>query len=63
MLFIFSTPVLIRHLWQLKAVVFLHWCLMCAAPLHKNVRNASLLQSRASKKKKSIPKKLIKLAR
>jgi hypothetical protein len=28
-LFIFSTPVLIRHLWQLKTVVFLHWCLMC----------------------------------
>ncbi len=25
MLFIFSTPVLIRHLGQLKTVVFLHW--------------------------------------
>ncbi len=25
MLFIFSTPVIIRHLWQLKMVVFLHW--------------------------------------
>jgi hypothetical protein len=25
----FLTPVLIRHLWQLEAVVFLHWCLMC----------------------------------
>ena len=24
------TPVLIRHLWQLKTVVFLHWCLICA---------------------------------
>jgi hypothetical protein len=24
----FSTPVLIRHLWQLKMAVFLHWCLM-----------------------------------
>jgi hypothetical protein len=22
--------VLIRHLWQLKAVVFLYWCLICA---------------------------------
>jgi hypothetical protein len=22
----FLTPVLIRHLWQLKTVVFLHWC-------------------------------------
>jgi hypothetical protein len=28
MLFIFSMPVLIRHLWQPKTVVFLHWCLM-----------------------------------
>jgi hypothetical protein len=33
MLFIFSTPVLIRHLWQLKTVVFLHWCLICAVSL------------------------------
>ena len=33
MLFIFSTPVSIRLLWQLKtvvAVVFLHWCLIHA---------------------------------
>jgi hypothetical protein len=29
----FLTPVLIRHLWQLKTVVFLHWCLMCAVQL------------------------------
>jgi hypothetical protein len=29
-LFIFSTPVLIRHLWQLKTVVFLNWCLKFA---------------------------------
>ncbi len=28
MLFIFSTPVLIRHLWKLKPVVLLHWCLI-----------------------------------
>ncbi len=33
MLFIFSTPVLIRHLWQLKTVILLHWCLICAAVL------------------------------
>jgi hypothetical protein len=26
----FLTPVLIRHLRQLKTVVFLHWCLMGA---------------------------------
>ena len=33
MLFIFSTPELIRKLWQLKKAVFLHWCLICAVPL------------------------------
>ncbi len=33
MLLIFSTSVLIRHLWQLKAVVFLHWCLIRAVLL------------------------------
>ncbi len=33
MLFFSSTPVLIRHLWQLKTVVFLHWSLICAVPL------------------------------
>jgi hypothetical protein len=33
MWFLFSTPVLIRHLWQLKTVVFLHWCLICAVLL------------------------------
>jgi hypothetical protein len=32
MLFIFSTPDLIRNLWQLKTAVFLHWCLICAVP-------------------------------
>jgi len=26
----FLTTLLIRHLWQLKAVVFLHWCLIHA---------------------------------
>ncbi len=36
MLFIFSTPVLIRHLWQLKTVVFQHWCLICAVLLRAN---------------------------
>jgi Zinc-finger double-stranded RNA-binding len=33
MLFIFSTPVLIRHLWQLKTVFFLHWCQIRGVPL------------------------------
>jgi len=30
----FSTPVLIRYLWQIKTVVFLHWCLIHAVLLH-----------------------------
>ncbi len=25
---------LIRHLWQLKTVAFLHWCQICAVLLH-----------------------------
>ncbi len=29
----FLTPVLIRHLWQLSTVVFLHWYLICMALL------------------------------
>jgi len=29
----FLTPVLIRHLWQLKKVVSLHWCLICTVLL------------------------------
>ncbi len=33
MLFIFSTLVFIRHLWQLKTVCFLQWCLICAVLL------------------------------
>ncbi len=33
MLFIFSTPVLIRHLWQLKKVVLLHCCFIRAVLL------------------------------
>jgi hypothetical protein len=33
MLFIFSTPELIRNLWQLNAAVFLHWYLIRAVPL------------------------------
>jgi hypothetical protein len=30
----FLTPVLIRLLWQLKTVVFLHWCLICGVPFY-----------------------------
>jgi hypothetical protein len=33
MLFIFSTPGLISHQWQLKTVVSLRWFLICALPL------------------------------
>ncbi len=33
MLIIFSTPVLIRHLWQLKTVVFLHWWSNMGCPI------------------------------
>jgi hypothetical protein len=29
MLFIFSTPGLVRHQWQFKTVVFMHSCLIC----------------------------------
>jgi len=34
-LFIFSTPVLIRQLWQLKAAVYLHRCLIHAIPIQE----------------------------
>ena len=33
-IFIFSTPGLIRHQWQLKTVVFLHWCLIRTVPFN-----------------------------
>ncbi len=32
---IFSTPVLIRHLWQIKTVILLHWYLIRGVPLYK----------------------------
>ncbi len=35
--FIFSTPVLIRHLWQFKTVVFLQWCLIHAVLFRRQV--------------------------
>ncbi len=35
----FYTPVSIRHLWQLKTIVFLHWCLIWALLLIKNQEN------------------------
>jgi hypothetical protein len=30
---LFSTPELIRNLWQVKTAVFLHWCLTRVVPL------------------------------
>ncbi len=33
---IFSIPVLIRHLWHLKTLVFLHWCLIHTVLLDHN---------------------------
>jgi hypothetical protein len=38
MLIIFSTPVLIRYLWQLKAVVFLHSCRILAVLFLENAK-------------------------
>ncbi len=55
MLFIFSTPVLNRHLWHLKTVDFLHWCLMNAILLAKKPKAtvvlvvASLAQATANR--------------
>jgi hypothetical protein len=39
MLFIISTTVLIRHLWQFKAVVFLHTCNSMEQRTLKNVNS------------------------
>ncbi len=61
MWFIFSTAVLMRHLWQLKKIVFLHWCLICAVLLLVSWRlPIRLLKLRRFKKffffhKKSFP--------
>ncbi len=45
MLLIFSKPVFIRHLWQLKTAVFLHWCLICAVQLHREREKAKRIKS------------------
>jgi hypothetical protein len=36
-----STPVLISNLWQPKAVVALHWCLLCTLPVFDFSQNKS----------------------
>ncbi len=28
----------IRHLWKLKIVIFLHWCIICKVPLITNIK-------------------------
>jgi hypothetical protein len=41
-MFIFSTPELIRNLWQLKTAVFMHWCLLRAVPFMSSHKLAPL---------------------
>ncbi len=43
MLFSFSTPVLIRHMWQVKRAVFMHWCLMCILLLLNKKHHAAFV--------------------
>jgi hypothetical protein len=42
MLFIFSTPMVIRHLWQLKTVAFLQWGLLRAVLFDEIVQNTKI---------------------
>ncbi len=52
MLFIFPTPALIRHLWQLITVVFLHRCLIHAFILElTQMHNHSILGNQLRHKK------------
>ncbi len=52
MWFIFSTPVLMRHLWQLKTVVSLNWGLMGAVllPGDPKVKGSNLAVARKGRK-------------
>ena len=54
MLFTFSTPELIRNLWQLKTAVFLHWCLICALTHCEKTRIKTLNCSTKSTKGKNL---------
>ncbi len=54
MMFIFSTPVLIGHLWQLKTVVFLHWCLICAVLLSHVVTKFLAIKSQLTESQLGI---------
>jgi hypothetical protein len=51
----YQTPVLIRHLWQLKTVIFLHWCLIracCSIVSIKNIIDFIILIENAKKRVK-----------
>ncbi len=54
MLFIFSTPELIRNLWQLKKAIFLHWCLICAVPLHWAFVKKNILVEKQNSRRNSL---------
>ncbi len=54
MLFIFSTPDLIRNLWQLKTAIFLHWCLICVVPLHWAFVKKNILVEKQNSRRNSL---------
>jgi hypothetical protein len=49
----FFSPVLNRHLWQLKTVIFLHWCLLHAVMLEEQVLVTGAKQSKCTKTKQA----------
>ncbi len=54
MLFIFLTPMLIRHLWQLKTVVFLHWSQLCIVPLRNYMLTPKIIVYKGTAKSAKI---------
>ncbi len=62
---------LIRHLWQLKTVVFLHWCLICAVlfygkviiDIKKFVRSLSHVFKKFEWNSKKVRKKSVRVLR
>jgi hypothetical protein len=54
MLFIFSTPVLNRHLWQLKTVVLLHCHLICVVLLQILICKEETMQFKDNSKCLSV---------
>ncbi len=53
-LFIFSKPVFIRHLWQLKAVVLLHRCLINALLFQMHFSSSCVVTNNVVLKLKNI---------